>query len=447
MKSKSIIVCLVLMLVLGACSFLEKDWSAEQIAEKMMKDNSLISGINANMIDVPEQRPYGQESKIYLDIDGFTRNKDDSFDICIEIYENNNDAIAREYALLNTRKWAKNYFDKLGYKTKLLPAIYLGDFLISEKVTVSGNAILRINNGIDLETSEDIEEIFKKVISMYTQTEKNTYDEALLEEKKLAYENSIYSSIDNSRDVVDNNIRDSLDYFYQLMEGDFLYSDLNMLYVEIEPLLAIDTLNEKATIVVNRINEKKAIIDESRNQNVETVNTKINDSITNLNVELYDEATVLVDELTSGSDAVYYEQYRSEWQKTLSDAESVIEEKRKEKELEEFKKSCQSVGYEEFFRNSKSYYDMPLYFKGKVMQVVDQTTSSATLLVNVTQVYGSYWTDKIYVTYSSDGDITKILEDDIIDIYALGRTDFTYNSVMGANITVPSVKAKLINVR
>ena len=73
------------------------------------------------------------------------------------------------------------------------------------------------------------------------------------------------------------------------------------------------------------------------------------------------------------------------------------------------------------------------------------------LRVNVTlqgSAYYSYYTDTIYVVYDNSDEISvsKILEDDIIEIWGIAEGDYSYTSIFGSKITLPSVVAKYIKV-
>ena len=72
---------------------------------------------------------------------------------------------------------------------------------------------------------------------------------------------------------------------------------------------------------------------------------------------------------------------------------------------------------------------------------------SYTLRVNVTK--GRYvWDDTVLVSYTKqDSSESNILEDDIVTMYGVLMGDYTYTSVMGASITVPSFSAEYIDIK
>ena len=85
-----------------------------------------------------------------------------------------------------------------------------------------------------------------------------------------------------------------------------------------------------------------------------------------------------------------------------------------------------------------------------MIQVVDQDAKGAELRVNVTAegTYYTYYTDTIYVAYDNSDEInvSKILEDDIIEIWGIAAGDYSYTSIFGSKITLPAVYAKYIRV-
>ena len=65
--------------------------------------------------------------------------------------------------------------------------------------------------------------------------------------------------------------------------------------------------------------------------------------------------------------------------------------------------------------------------------------------VNVTK--GSYgiYEDTVYVIYSVDSS-NRVLEDDIVSFYGYYDGLYSYESVMGATITIPSVVAAIVDI-
>ena len=66
--------------------------------------------------------------------------------------------------------------------------------------------------------------------------------------------------------------------------------------------------------------------------------------------------------------------------------------------------------------------------------------------VNVTE--GSYgiWDDTVMAYYSYDEGESRILEDDIITMYGTFGGLYTYESVLGASITVPLIYVEVVEL-
>lgn len=111
-----------------------------------------------------------------------------------------------------------------------------------------------------------------------------------------------------------------------------------------------------------------------------------------------------------------------------------------------FVSTCQSYSYEEIARNPDSCLGKPAKLQGEVIQSMPEG-DSYTLRVNITP--GKYyWSDTILVTYTKqDAGESNILEDDIITMYGTLMGTYTYESVMGASITVPLLVAEYIDIQ
>lgn len=112
----------------------------------------------------------------------------------------------------------------------------------------------------------------------------------------------------------------------------------------------------------------------------------------------------------------------------------------------EFVSTCQTYSYEEIARNPDTYLGKPAKLQGEVIQSMPEG-DSYTLRVNITPGQ-YYWSDTILVTYTKqDAGESNILEDDIVTMYGTLMGTYTYESVMGASITVPLLVAKYIDIQ
>lgn len=113
---------------------------------------------------------------------------------------------------------------------------------------------------------------------------------------------------------------------------------------------------------------------------------------------------------------------------------------------EQFIAQCHTYSYDEIARNPNNYFGKSAKFRGEVIQVLPEG-DSYTLRVNITS--GRYtWSDTILVTYTKqDPNEGNILEDDIVMLYGTLMGTYTYETVMGANLTVPFLSAKYIDIQ
>ncbi len=106
---------------------------------------------------------------------------------------------------------------------------------------------------------------------------------------------------------------------------------------------------------------------------------------------------------------------------------------------EYFKASCINVAYDELLRYPEKYEDVRIHVKGEIMQ-----KGSGWVLVQITR--GSYdiWDDITFLILPADS--PSIIEDDIIEIWGYGAGTFSYETVMGAEKTVPKIEGKYIEL-
>lgn len=103
--------------------------------------------------------------------------------------------------------------------------------------------------------------------------------------------------------------------------------------------------------------------------------------------------------------------------------------------------SATRVSYEELFRNSETYLFQAVYFKGEVIQVLDGGDGTYTLRVNVTLGELDIWEDTVLLLYRGD----RVLEDDIVEFVGIYGGPYTYESVLGGDITVPYLDVTIDN--
>lgn len=123
------------------------------------------------------------------------------------------------------------------------------------------------------------------------------------------------------------------------------------------------------------------------------------------------------------------------------------EKAKKEQEEKEFKESCKTYTFEQMARNPDNFRGTNVKLTGEVVQVMTESNRT-NLRVNITKTgtYSTYYTDTVYVVYYQKSGEDKILEDDIITIYGTSQGDYSYITVLGSTVTLPSIYAKYITI-
>lgn len=108
-----------------------------------------------------------------------------------------------------------------------------------------------------------------------------------------------------------------------------------------------------------------------------------------------------------------------------------------------FKTTCKTFTYDEIARHPDEHMFEAAKFTGEVIQVMEDG-DDISMRLNITK--GRYtWTDTIYVQYSrSNSSESRILEDDIITVYGVMLGTVTYQSVLGASVTIPAMLCSYI---
>ncbi len=100
------------------------------------------------------------------------------------------------------------------------------------------------------------------------------------------------------------------------------------------------------------------------------------------------------------------------------------------------------IKYTEAFRYPSDYEGKNVSFSGRVLQVADGWGYTI-LRVSSKGRYDNV----VYVTIDDDDITTPILEDDNVTVYGTYDGNYTYETIMGGSVTIPSVDAERINVR
>ena len=106
----------------------------------------------------------------------------------------------------------------------------------------------------------------------------------------------------------------------------------------------------------------------------------------------------------------------------------------------------ESHEYKDLARDPALYEGKNYQFSGNVLQVMEDDTYADTLGVYVAirlATKGNY-DDVVYITYWRPKTESRILEDDKITVWGEYSGLYSYTTVMGATVTIPSFSAELI---
>ena len=98
--------------------------------------------------------------------------------------------------------------------------------------------------------------------------------------------------------------------------------------------------------------------------------------------------------------------------------------------------------YNTIARDAESYKDTKVKFRGKVLQ---EGSFGIDGMNYIRLAVDSNYDTVLFVTYTTDQVTGRILEDDILTIYGTVVGDYSYETVMGATITLPWVLSQIID--
>lgn len=96
-------------------------------------------------------------------------------------------------------------------------------------------------------------------------------------------------------------------------------------------------------------------------------------------------------------------------------------------------------------RDPNAYEGKNYKFTGKVLQVMEEESLGTTYVVMRIATKGNY-DNVVYVTYKRDSGASRILEDDKVTVYAVSEGLYTYTTVIGGSVTLPSFEAESVTV-
>ena len=103
---------------------------------------------------------------------------------------------------------------------------------------------------------------------------------------------------------------------------------------------------------------------------------------------------------------------------------------------QEWKESAEEIPYQTLFRYAEEHKGKSVYYRGKVIQVIENGNDFQ-LRVNVTKGEYGQWDDTVFLRY--DDAPVRILGEDIIAFVGTMNGTITYETVLGGEVTIPDI--------
>lgn len=110
----------------------------------------------------------------------------------------------------------------------------------------------------------------------------------------------------------------------------------------------------------------------------------------------------------------------------------------------QYKNKCKAIPYKRLARNPSKYEGKKIKFTGEIVQVMESSYGTS-YRINVTKGSFGIWSDTVYVEFEPSSK-NRFLEDDIVTFYGTYYGLYTYETVLGASVTIPSVIAKYMTL-
>ena len=105
--------------------------------------------------------------------------------------------------------------------------------------------------------------------------------------------------------------------------------------------------------------------------------------------------------------------------------------------VSQIKASAVDVSYDNLFRENEKYVDDIVHIRGEIIQSQDDSNGNYVFRLATGQSeYGGYYIDDIvWINYRGD----RLIEDDVIDVWGKVIGLKKYESIFGAEVTIPEI--------
>ena len=110
--------------------------------------------------------------------------------------------------------------------------------------------------------------------------------------------------------------------------------------------------------------------------------------------------------------------------------------------LEVRSRAAKNASYESLARNTEIYVGRAIYYRGKVIQVVEGASSLHIFYESKSSDEYDIWDHTIWVNHQG----RRVLDDDIVRVWGIVKGRRTYKSVLGGQITIPEIDAAALEI-
>ena len=286
--------------------------------------------------------------------------------------------------------------------------VYLNDIYSNKK-----NIKNRINNILKKYNYKDRKNLNKKEIAKYWSNIRNSKKKTIKDE----YEKYIKTIKQQLLEKLDN------------MDG-CLGLNCNVFLQSIKKYEAYSEFNEEMEKIKNKSNE----IMEQRKNTINEINNDLDNAEASLDSNLLETTKNKIEGLKDVSYDEEIENTKKEWENRLQNISDKI-----------FKNSCVTYNYKDVLRTPDEYKNKPVYWWGKVLQKIGKTNYRVGVSCEPYTYIGGYHCDNtIYVIYNGN---ENFIEDDMVEIWGTKQGNYSYETVLHANTTVPLIEAKFMTIK
>ena len=114
---------------------------------------------------------------------------------------------------------------------------------------------------------------------------------------------------------------------------------------------------------------------------------------------------------------------------------------------EDYLAQCESVDYETLARTPENYNGKCLVYNGEIVQIIYANTGSiATLRIAVSTTDDISYSNMILAEYDMSSSSERLLEGDLVTIYGNCEGAKSYETVLGAKVTLPYIYIRYVNM-